>query len=66
MDFDKALDEFGKAVGNLKRAYSDKYNQYTNNFMVIVDEDDYVTIVPTNTTDRYTECCREWINTDEQ
>lgn len=62
-NFDTALEEFGKALGNLKREYAKEYCKNVNELMVIIDEDDYINIIPTVAGMREMVFCREWVNT---
>lgn len=65
MNFENEFKEFGKALGKLKRSYADKYNCNPSYLSIHVDENDYVTIIPTNETGEYSECFRNWADTDE-
>ena len=65
MDFDEALNNFGIALGNLKRAYAEKYSENPNYIGVHIDDSDYVLIYPTDATGTYFDAYREWVNTDE-
>lgn len=64
MSLDEALANFGKAVGALKRAYGEEECVNSDCLSIIIDEDDYVTIMPTNETGSFY-CLRRWVDTDE-
>lgn len=68
MDFDTALEQFGRALGNLKRAYADEYNVVNPSYIsILVDDDDYVTILDTTETGHYlTGAHRERVDTWEE
>lgn len=64
MDFETALQEFGKALGNLKRTYAEKYEQNPNYLQIVITDDNYITITETNYTGSILDYYREWLNTD--
>lgn len=64
MDFDTVLKEFGRSLGNLKRAYAEKYRENTSYLQIVITDDDYISITPTDASGRYIECFREWVNTE--
>lgn len=64
MDFETSLKEFGKSLGNLKRAYAEKYRGNPSYIQIVITDDDYMSITPTDASGTYIECFREWINTD--
>lgn len=64
MDFETALEEFGKVLGNLKRAYAEEFDYNSSSLQILINESDFVTIFPTNETGKYIDCFRKWLNTD--
>jgi hypothetical protein len=66
MNLEEALNNFGIALGNLKRAYAEEYSRNPNYVEVHIDESDYVTIYPTDVSGSYFDAHREWVNTDEE
>lgn len=58
----QALEEFGKALGKLRKAYSEEFGGDPNDLLVIVDTDDYVTILPNNESGTYLQHFREWVD----
>ena len=65
ISFNEAFENFGKALGKLKEAYAEAYNQHEDYLFVSVNENNYVTITPTDETGEYIEVFRKWVNTDE-
>lgn len=65
MNFDEILVDFGKMVGKLKSAYAEKHGCNPSYLFVSINEDDYVTIIPTNETGSYIETFRDWVDTDK-
>jgi len=63
-NYDEALQEFGKALGKLKRAYAEEHGGNSNYMHIIIDESDNVTIIPSLSTGWF-EGRIEWVNTDE-
>lgn len=67
MNFEDALHDFGKALGNLKRAYGEKYNDgYYAQLQVIIDTDNDIAIIPTNEWGAYISCYRGSLDTSEE
>lgn len=64
MDFKTALQEFGKALVNLKRAYAEEHQQNSSYLQIFITDDNYVTITSTNYTGSVLDYYRDWINTD--
>lgn len=65
MDFEEAVKNFGKALGDLKRSYAEKVGENPNYISVYVDGDNTVTIIPTLEHGlHYHECYRGWLDTD--
>lgn len=64
MNFDEALKEFGKALGKLKESYSEQYSRNPSYLSININEDNYVTIIPTNETGSYIESFRDWVDTE--
>ena len=62
-NFDAALKDFGKALGNLKREYAKAYGKNIKELMVVIDEEDYVNIIPTESGMREMVFCRELVDT---
>ena len=63
-NFNKVLEDFGKSLGELKRAYAEEFRTTVDDLMVIVDNDNYVSILPNNTTGVYVEYFRGWVDVD--
>lgn len=63
MSLDEALANFGKAVGALKRAYGEEECVNPDCLSIIIDDHDYITIIPTNETGSFH--LRSWVDTDE-
>lgn len=63
MSFQEAQRTFGISLGILKRAYHEE-NGGNSRMMIVIDEDDYVTIIPSNATGTYTEIWRDWVDTE--
>ena len=53
VDFDVALTEFIDVANALKEAYAEKEDMNTNYLMIIYDDNNYTTIVPTNRSGTY-------------
>ena len=66
MSLDEALEQFGVALGNLKRAYAEEYGENPNYITVHIDDGDYVTMYPTDASGAYFDACRRWVDTDER
>lgn len=64
MDFETALKDFEKSLGNLKRAYAEKYNENPSYLQIVITDDDYMTITSTDGTGHPLDCYREWLNTN--
>lgn len=64
MEFEEALEEFGKALGKLKIAYAEKYCANPSYIQVLVDAENNVSIIPTIETGEYIYCFRDWVDTD--
>ena len=58
-------EEFGVEVGKLKRTFAEEYGANRHSIMIIIDQDDNVTIVDANTIGNYVNCHRDWVNTEE-
>ena len=65
MSFDEALKEFGKSLGKLKKSYAEECNCNPGHLSVIINEDDYVAIIPTDEEGSYIESFRGWVDTEE-
>ena len=61
MDFKQAISEFGHAVKNLKESYAEEFYKNSNYVMLIVDSDNYLSIMPTNDSGAYCDTYREWV-----
>ena len=57
-NFDKALKEFGKTVGKLKTEYAKEYNTTSDDLLLVIDKDNYVSILPNNTNGIYVDFFR--------
>lgn len=64
MNFDDALEEFGKAIGLFKRAYAQESNENVDDLMIIIEKNNYINIFPTSPDGRFIVCCRELVKTD--
>ena len=64
MNFDEALKEFGKALGKLKESYAEQYNCNPSYLSISINENNYVTIIPTSETGSYIEAFRDWVDTE--
>ena len=64
MELAQAFEEFGKALGNLKRAYAEEYDKNPHCLMVRVNDDDYIAIVPTDTNGDWIGAYRTWVDTE--
>ena len=58
----KALEEFGIALGKLRKVYAEEFGGNPNNLLIIADEQDYVTILPNNECGTYLQHFREWVD----
>ena len=65
MDLNEALEQFGIALGNLKRAYAEHYSENSNYIGVHIDDSDNVLIYPTDASGAYFAAHREWVDTEE-
>ena len=63
-EFNKALEEFGQAVGKLKNAYVNEFGGNPNYLSIHVNADNEVTILPENCTGNSLEFFREYIYTE--
>lgn len=63
MDFETALKDFEKSLGNLKRTYAEKYNKDSCYLQIVITDDDYMTITSTDDTGYPLDCYREWLDT---
>lgn len=63
-EFNEALKQFGKALGNLKQAYADEFGTTADDLLVIADKDNYVSILPNNVTGTYVEHFRDKVDTE--
>lgn len=66
MKLEEALNDFGIALGKLKRAYADEYSKNPNYVEIHINDGDYVTIYPTDVSGAYFDAHREWVDTDER
>ena len=66
MTLDEAFEQFGIALGNLKRAYAEQYGENSNYIGVHIDDGDYVLIYPTDASGAYIDAHRERVDTDER
>lgn len=65
MSFEKALEEFGIAIGNLKKAYAEEFCANPSYISIEVDSDNYVSIIPTLETGKHIECFRDWVSIED-
>lgn len=65
MSFGNALEEFGIALGKLKEAYAEEYYCNSSYLSISADENNYVTIIPTNERGRIVEVFRDWVSIEE-
>lgn len=65
MDLEEALEQFGKALGNLKRAYAEEQGVNSNYVTVFVDESDWVTLIPVSREGSWIGAYRERVYTEE-
>ena len=61
---DKALREFGIAVGKLKKAFAEENNCNSNYAEIHINDDNDVTIISTNS--NYPDAYRYWLSTEEE
>ena len=66
MNLNEALNNFGVAIGDLKRAFAEEYSANPNYVAIHIDEGDDVTIFSTDRRGSWTPIHREWVDTDEK
>lgn len=59
MSFDEALETFRNAVENLKKTYTDENGGSSCELMILVNEYDTITIIPTNRYGNTVDCFRD-------
>lgn len=64
MTLNEALDGFGIAIGNLKRAFAEEFSANSNYVAIHINEDDDVTVFSTDRSGSWTPIYREWVDTD--
>ena len=64
MSLDKAFENFGIALGILKQAFAEEYTENPNYLEVHIDEDDYVTIFPSDATGGWFSVHRQRVDTE--
>lgn len=66
MSLEEALDNFGIALGVLKQAFTEHYGENSNYVEVHINDDDYVTIYPSNASGSYFNVHRAWVDTNKE
>ena len=64
MDLQKAFENFGVALGDLKRAFAEEYGENSNYIQVHIDDGDYVTVHTSMRTGGWFSVHREWVDTE--
>lgn len=62
---DEALKNFGRALGDLKRAYSEKCGISSNYIRIYIDESNNVTILPCPGYGSLYDAIETWVDIDE-
>jgi hypothetical protein len=61
---EEALIEFGKVLGKLKQAFAAEYNTNSNSIEIIINQDNYVTMVDARSTGGCIDVHRQWVDTE--
>lgn len=62
---DESLKNFGRALGKLKRVYSEKCGISSNHIRIYIDEDNNVIILPCHGYGSLYDAIETWVDIDE-